>query len=49
MQDIIVSLVALAAAALILRGYLRRRAARVPPKCANCAVVELAQTERPRK
>ena len=48
MQDIIVSLVALAAAALILRGYIRRRAARVPPKCANCAVVGIAQQQKPR-
>jgi hypothetical protein len=48
MQDAIVSVVALAAAALILRGYLKRRAAQVPPKCANCALVEIsANTQVP--
>ena len=46
MQDIIVSIIALAAAGLMLRGYLKRRATAAPPKCANCVVVELAQKDR---
>lgn len=40
MQDIVVTVIALIAGALILRSWLKRRAAAVPAKCANCAVAE---------
>jgi hypothetical protein len=45
MQDVIVTVIALAAAGLILRGWLKRRRAAALPKCANCVASKNIRTK----
>ena len=47
MQDLIVTLIALVAVTLVVRGWLKRRAVAAPPKCANCAIAtELTKEQK---
>jgi len=45
MQDIVVTLVAFAAAGLIARGWFKRRRAAALPKCANCVASKNVRTK----
>ena len=45
MQDVVVTLVAFAAAGLIARGWFKRRRAAAPPKCANCVASKNVRTK----
>jgi len=45
MQDIIVTVIAFAAAGLILRGWFKRRRTAALPKCANCVASKNIRTK----
>ena len=45
MQDVIVTVIALAAAGLTLRGWFKRRRNAALPKCANCVASKNIRTK----
>ena len=45
MQDIIVTVIAFASAALIFRGWFKRRRVAAAPKCANCVASKTIRTK----
>ena len=45
MQGVIVTVIAFAAAGLILRGWFKRRRTAALPKCANCVASKTIRTK----